>query len=73
MKLTEFKAMQTTIVSLLRAPVSADLINMARECVEQMDKDLAGLKASFAKFKTKIKKVVKSQKTSASGSGMSHK
>ena len=72
-KIIEFKAMQTIIASLLKAPVSAELVDMARECIDQIDKDLIGLKAGFAKFTTKIKKILKSHKTSASGSGTSHK
>lgn len=72
-KVTKFKVTQTTIVSLLEAPVSTELVDIARECVDKMEKDLTNLKASFDKFKTKIKKIVKSQETSTSGSGMSHK
>ena len=44
-----------------------ELIETARECIDQMDKELVGLKASFSKFTTKIKEILKSQKTSASG------
>ena len=73
MKISEFKATQTTIASLLETPVCAELVDMTRECVDPMDKDLARLKADFTKFTMKIKKILKSQKTSASGLGMSHK
>ena len=51
--------MKTTIVSLLEAPISTELVNMARECIDQIDKDLVGLKAGFAKFTTKIKEILK--------------
>ena len=72
-KISEFKAMKSTVVSLLEASVSAKLVNTTRECIDQIDKDLAGLKAGFAKFKKKIKNIVKIQETTASGSGMNHK
>ena len=35
-KLTEFQVMQATIVSLLVEPPTANLINIAKECVDQM-------------------------------------
>ena len=74
-KLVEFKAMQTTVASLLEEPATAELVNTARECVEQMDKDLAGLKADFTEFTKKIKEILKGHKEqkTASGSGTSHK
>ena len=72
-KLIEFKATQTTIMSLLEALVSIELVDTARECIDQMDEDLTKLKVGFVKFKTKINKIVKSQDTSIRGSGMSHK
>ena len=73
MKIIEFKAMQTTVVILLKAPVSAELIDMTRECVDHIDKDLADLKAGFSKFTTEIKEILKKPKTRSSGSGTSHK
>ena len=72
-KISEFKAMQTTVVSLLEAPVSVDLIDTTRECINKIDKDLAELMDGFDQFTTKIKEIFKSLKTSASDSGMSHK
>ena len=54
-------------------PVTVELVDTARECVDQMDRDLAGLKVHFAKFTSKIKDILKSQKEMTSGSGMSHK
>jgi len=72
-KLTEFKATQTIVTSLLEEPTTTDIVNTARECVDQMDKDLSGLKANFTKFSKKVKEILKSQKAMTSGSGMSHK
>lgn len=71
-KVTEFKATQSTVGSLLAVPVTVELVDTARECVEQMDKDLAGLKADFARFTNKITEILRSQET-ASGSGTSYK
>ena len=74
-KLTEFKATQTKVASLLEEPTTAELVDTFRECDEQMDKDLTRLKADFVKFIKKIKEILKGQKEqkTASGSGMSHK
>ena len=47
-KLTEFKAMQTTIGSLMDEPATVELVDTAQECVDQMNKDLAGLQDDFA-------------------------
>ena len=72
-KLTEFKAMQATVVSLLEEPTTVELVNTGRECADQMDKDLARLKDDFAKFPKKIMELLKSQKAITSGSTMSQK
>ena len=42
-KLTNFKATQTTVASLLEELATAELVDTTRECVEKMDKDLTGL------------------------------
>ena len=72
-KLIEFKATQTIVASLLEELATVELDNTTRECANQMDKDLTGLKADFAKFTKKIKEILKSQKATTSGLGMSHK
>lgn len=72
-KLTEFKAMQMTVVSLLEEPATVELVDTTKECVNQMEKDLIALKADFVKFTKKIKEILKSQKETTSGSGTSHK
>ena len=58
-KLTEFKAMQMIVASLLEEPTTAELVDTTRECAKQMDKDLARLKANFTKFAKKIKEILK--------------
>lgn len=72
-KISEFKATQTIVVSLLEAPISIELVDTARECVDQIDKDLVELKARFVLFMTRVKEVLKKLNTSASGLGTSHK
>ena len=72
-KISEFKATQTTIASLLEAPVAVELVDIARECVDQIDNNLIELKTSLVQFTTKVKEILKTPKTSASGSWMSHK
>ena len=42
-KLIEFTTMQMTVVRLLDDPPTIELVNKAGECVDQMNKDLAGL------------------------------
>lgn len=46
-KISELKDIQTTVVSFLEAPFIMDIFDTTREWVDQMDKDLAELKASF--------------------------
>ena len=42
-KLTEFQVMQTIVESLLAEPPNVDVVNTTRECVDQMNRDIAGL------------------------------
>lgn len=58
-KLTKFKVTQTTIASLLEEPTTVEIVDIARECVKQMDKDVIGLKVDFVKFTKKIKQILK--------------
>lgn len=47
-KLTEFKAMQTTIASLLEEPTTIELVDTTRECVDQMEKDIVLVSLSLS-------------------------
>lgn len=49
-KLTEFKATQTTIARLQEEPLSAELVDSTRECVEKCRNDLAEIRTSFTEF-----------------------
>ena len=46
-KLTNFTATQMTVVSLLDEPPTVELVNTARECVDQMNKDIAWLQDNY--------------------------
>ena len=63
-KISEFKAMQTIVTSLLEALVSAELIDIVRECIDQIDRDLVEVKVGFVQFTTKVKGILKKPKTS---------
>ena len=65
--------MQTPIASLLEEPATVELVDTTRECADQMDKDLIGIKVDFSMFTKKIKEILKSQKETTSGLGTSHK
>lgn len=75
-KLKEIKARQMTAVSLLEQPATAELVETTKECVEQLEKDLAELQENFMSFTKKITDIHESQKQSrkkiASDSGTSH-
>ena len=72
-KITEFKATQTTVASLLEALITVELVDIVQECVDQKEGDLAELKTGLDQFTSKVKHILKEMKTSASGFGMSHK
>ena len=75
-KLTEFKATQTTVASLLEEPTTAELFKTTKECVEQLEKDLTGLQDNFMSFTKKIMDIHDSQnqsrKKTAGDLGTSH-
>lgn len=53
-KLAKLKAMQTTVASLLEEPTTVELVETTKECVEQLEKDLARLQDNFKIFTKKI-------------------
>ena len=65
--------MKTIFLSLLEAHVTIELFDIVKECVDQIYRDLVELKDGFIQFTAKVKEILKKLKTSASGSGMSHK
>ena len=67
------KSRHAIVASLLKAPVTMELVNIVRECIVQIDNGLTDLKIGLARFTSKVKKLLKTLKTSTGGSGMSHK
>ena len=49
------------------------MLEAAQDCVENMGKDIAGLKERFAKTSQEAKETLQQKKLDISGSGMSHK
>ena len=76
-KVIEFKATQTTVVSLLEEPVSMNLVDSTRESVEKCKNDLAELHTSFTKFfvwvNIAIGKTKEKRMKDIGGLGMIHK
>ena len=75
-KMIEIKATQMTLASLLEQPTTSELVETTKECVEQLEKDLAELQDKFTSFTKKIMDIHDSQKQSrkktTGDSGMSH-
>lgn len=72
-KITNFMATQMTVASLLDDPSTIELVNTARECADQMNKDLVGLQDNYTQFIMELFQILKSQKDGTSGSETSHK
>ena len=49
------------------------ILEAAQDCVEAMDKDVAGLRERFARTSQEAKEKLQQEKPAVSGSGMSHK
>ena len=49
------------------------MLEVTQDCVEDMDKDIAGLKERFTKTPQEAKEMLHEKKSHVSGSGMSHK
>lgn len=72
-KLTKFHATQTTVARLLTESPTTDLVNAARESVDQMTQEIATLQQTYTKISTEIQEIVKGPKDDVGGSGTSHK
>ena len=49
------------------------MLEMKKECVEVMNKEVAGLRERLTKTSQEAKKKLQQEKPTVSGSGMSHK
>lgn len=76
-KLTQFKATQTTVVSLQEEPLSVELVDSTREFVEKSKNDLTELRTSFTKLSTRVTTAIEEEKEKrmqdVGGSRMIHK
>lgn len=61
-KLMEFKATQTIVVSFQEEPVSAELVDSTKECVDKFKNDLVELHTSFKEFSTRVTTAIKEEK-----------
>ena len=73
----EFKATQTTVASLQEEPVSVELVDSTRECVEKCKNDIAELHTSFIEFFARVTTAIEEEKEKrmkgVDSSGTSHK
>ena len=73
----EFKATQTNVASLQEEPISTELVDSTRECVEKVKNELTELHTSFTEFSTKLTTAIQEEKEKRmkdiGGSGTSHK
>ena len=49
------------------------MLEMAQECVEDMEKEVAGLRQRFTRNSQEAKEKLQQEKPAVSGSGVSHK
>ena len=64
------KSRYAIVASLLEASVTTKLVNTMRECVDQIEGDLAEVKTGLDQFTSKVKQILK---TNSSGLETSHK
>ena len=72
-KVKEFTASKSVIDSTKDPMISQVMLEAAQDCIEAMDKDVAGLKEIFARTSQEAKETLQKKKPVVSGSGTSHK
>ena len=72
-KVKEFTASKSEIDSTKDPMITKVMLEAAQDCVEDMDKDIAGLKERFAKTSQEAKEMLQQKKSDVSGSGTNHK
>ncbi len=72
-KVKEFTAMKDEVNKKQDGEIIEDLLIMAQQCVEIMDKGLVSFKDEFQKISQEAKDKIDSKPSSGSGSGMRHK
>ena len=69
----EFTTSKSEIDSVEYPLISQVMLEVAQDCVEAMDKDVAGLRERFARTLQEAKKKLQKEKPDVSGSRTSHK
>ena len=72
-KVKEFTTRKSEIDSAEDPMITQVMLEAAQDCVEAMDKDVAGLRQRFARTSREAKEKLQKEKPDVSGSGTSHK
>ena len=72
-KVKDFTASKSVIDNIEDPMISQVMLEAAQDCVEAMDKDVAGLKERFPRTSQEAKEKPQQENSAVSGSGMSHK
>ena len=72
-KVKEFTVSKSQIDSTEDPMITQVMLETTQDCVEDMDKDIAGLKERFTKTSQESKEMLQQKKSDVSGSGTSHK
>ena len=72
-KVKEFTARKTEIDDAKYPMITQVMLEEAHDCVEDMDKEVAGLKEMFARTSQEAKEKLQQENPAGSGSGASHK
>ena len=72
-KVKEFTTRKSEIDDIEDSIISQAVLEAAQDCVEAMDKEVAGLWERFARTSQEAKEKLQQEKLAISGSGMSHK
>ena len=72
-KVKEFTTSKSDIDDTEDSSISQAMLEIAQECVEVMNKEVAGLSETLTKTSQESKEKLQQEKPAVSGSGMSHK
>ena len=72
-KVKEFTTSKSDIDDTEDSIISQAILEMAQECVEAMDKEVAGLRERFTRTSQEAKEKLQQENPTVSGSGTSHK
>ena len=72
-KVKEFTTSKSDIDDTEYSVISQSMLETAQECVEVMDKEVAGLRERFVRTSQEAKEKLQQEKPAVSGSGTSHK